>query len=343
MKKFLLSLGGLMVVFMALIGGLPILVLTLVVGGGNDGEGMEGFLQYNVEGTAQVSEQVERYRPYFEKYTSKYGIEDHADILMAMTMQESGGRLPDVMQSSESLGLPRNTITDPEQSIEQGVKYFADVLDQAGGDTLLALQTYNMGHGYIDYVDEHNNGEYSQESAFDFGEMMADRMGWGNYGDENYIDNVMRYVDGFNEEPAEYVEGSGEWVLPLRDINVTSEYGMRHHPIHNEARWHGGIDFGCSTTDPVFAVADGVVVQANHQATGYGNHVTVQHGSNEYSLSAHLTSISVSQGDEVQQGEEIGICGTTGDSTGPHLHLEHITELGQPHAEKENPREILGL
>ncbi|GAJ99580.1 lipoprotein, NLP/P60 family [Geomicrobium sp. JCM 19055] len=55
-------------------------------------------------------------------------------------MQESGGRLADVMQSSESLGLPRNTITNPEESIKQGVSYFADVLELAGGDTELALQ-----------------------------------------------------------------------------------------------------------------------------------------------------------------------------------------------------------
>ena len=62
--------------------------------------------------------------------------------------------LDDVMQASESLGLPPNTIEDPERSIKVGIRYFADMLEKAGGDIKLTLQAYNFGGGFIDYANE---------------------------------------------------------------------------------------------------------------------------------------------------------------------------------------------
>ncbi|KQL56975.1 MULTISPECIES: lysozyme family protein [Bacillaceae] len=288
-----------------------------------------------------VGPEIERYRSYFERYAKENGIEDHIEILMAMTMQESGGRLADVMQSSESLGLPVNTITDPELSIKQGVSYFANVLESAGGNTELALQSYNMGHGFIDYANEHNNGNYSKELAQQFSNHMRERLGWSVYGDPNYVDNVMRYLD--KTEP-EYAAGDADWALPLRDIRITSEFGWRTHPVTGERNtFHGGLDFGCTPADSILSVADGRVVEAKHSNVGYGNYVTVQHGENEFSRYAHLSSIGVSNGQEVNQGEALGKCGTTGSSTGNHLHLEHMTELGQAHQDKIDPKETLGL
>ncbi|GGJ67634.1 lysozyme family protein [Virgibacillus salexigens] len=287
-----------------------------------------------------INDNVERYRDYFEKYASENGIEDHTEILMGMTMQESGGRLADVMQSSESMGDPVNTISSPEKSIEQGVSYFADVLEQAGGDTELALQAYNMGGGYIDYVEENNNGEYSQESAEAFGDQQAVEMGWDNYGDENYVDNVMRYLEGCNGTES---KGDGDWGLPLDVITVTSEYGMRDHPIYNDQRLHAGTDFGCSMGDDIYAVADGTVIVAAVQNTGLGQHVKIEHASDEYSVYGHMSDISASTWDDVDQGDKIGECGSTGTSTGAHLHLEYHTANNASNDDKEDPREVLRL
>ncbi|WP_420912514.1 lysozyme family protein [Listeria floridensis] len=110
-------------------------------------------------GTIMVSKEVERYRPLFEKYAKKYGVEKLVNILMALTMQESGGRVPDVMQSSESLGLPPNTITDPEQSIDAGVRHFKAVYTSAKSDVDLALQAYNFGGGFITWVQNGKGGQ----------------------------------------------------------------------------------------------------------------------------------------------------------------------------------------
>src|SRR5699024_5509165 len=93
----------------------------------------------------------------------------------------SGGRGDDPMQASESLCGSVGCITDPEQSIEQGVKYFSQVLERAEGDVKLTLQSYNFGGGFIDYVMD-NGGSYTQDLAIDFSAMKYEELKHtGNY------------------------------------------------------------------------------------------------------------------------------------------------------------------
>lgn len=157
--------------------------LSLLMGG----EGRGGY------GSAQVAETVLVYEPLVRRYAAENGIEDYVYVILALIMQESGGRYLDVMQASESLGLPPNTITDPEYSIQIGVSYFAGRLRNAGFDLKLALQAYNFGNAFIPYALD--RGGYSKENTIAFSEMMARRMGWVRYGDVNYVDNVLRYIN----------------------------------------------------------------------------------------------------------------------------------------------------
>ena len=101
-----------------------------------------------------LSAEVLKHQPTVEKYARKYGIEDYVNYLLAIMQVESGGTGEDVMQSSESLGLPPNSL-NTEQSIEQGCKYFASLLSSAeakGCDINTVVQSYNYGGGFIDYV-----------------------------------------------------------------------------------------------------------------------------------------------------------------------------------------------
>ncbi|MEK4300919.1 lysozyme family protein [Oceanobacillus sp. FSL W8-0428] len=353
--RLIITLG---IVFFFFIIGLVVLLFLLLMGSFlEDNPAIQKYFEGQMEEEQEQEErepvsgayivsgiapEVTRYEDIFRKYAKENGIEEHTEVIMAMTMQESGGRLADVMQSSESLGLPVNTLTDPEKSIEQGVKYFAQTLDEAGGDLELALQAYNMGNGFIGYAKKHNDGKYSKELAIQFSNEMASKMGWSRYGDVNYVDNVMRYVEEDDSVP---VDSSGDWALPLKiDIRITSEFGVRTHPVTGEAEsFHGGTDFACTPEDNIYSVKDGEVVEAIHSNVGYGNYITVQHGKNEFSRYGHMTSLSVSVGDSVNQGDSLGKCGTTGTSTGNHLHLEHMTELGQAHEDKKDPRKTLGL
>ena len=117
------------------------------------------------------------------------------------------------------------------------------------------------------------------------------------------------------------VRGEGQLAYPLANAVVTSRYGFRTHPIFGTRRLHAGIDFRGSTGTPILAAESGTVVYAG-QRGGYGNTVVVDHGGSLATLYAHQSRLAVATGDEVQQGEAIGAVGSTGFSTGPHLHFE---------------------
>jgi hypothetical protein len=163
-----------------------------MVGGGNSST------------VSPVSAEVEAYEPVIRIYARQYGIEEYVELIKAVMMQESGGQGSDPMQSSESgynIRYPRepNGITDPEYSIECGVQALKDCLQSAGVENpvdmehiKLALQGYNFGNGYIAWA-QSNYGGYTAANAAEFSDMMAERMGWGSYGDKQYVPHVLRY------------------------------------------------------------------------------------------------------------------------------------------------------
>ncbi|WP_448583040.1 M23 family metallopeptidase [Thermaurantiacus sp.] len=108
---------------------------------------------------------------------------------------------------------------------------------------------------------------------------------------------------------------------PVEGARLSSNFGMRFHPILGYSRMHQGIDFAAPTGTPVLASAGGRVIAAGWSG-GYGNLIAVQHGRNMVTRYAHLSRIHVRVGDTVSQGQRIGAVGSTGLSTGPHLHYE---------------------
>ncbi len=109
---------------------------------------------------------------------------------------------------------------------------------------------------------------------------------------------------------------------------VTSNFGLRRHPILGYSRMHKGLDFRAGYGTPILAAADGIVSGAG-RAGGYGNQVRVSHASGLSTSYSHMSRISVSRGTHVRQGQVIGYVGSTGLSTGPHLHYE-IYRNGTP-------------
>ena len=121
------------------------------------------------------------------------------------------------------------------------------------------------------------------------------------------------------------VEGSGNFAWPCGCTYITSRVGGRIHPISGVYKYHSGMDIGCQYGDAVWASDSGTVILAGENG-GYGNCVMIDHGyvngDNYYTLYGHLSAIYVSVGQSVSQGETIGAVGSTGVSTGPHLHFE---------------------
>lgn len=191
----------------ALIGGvyaaiLPLLIIFMLLSlTGNKTE-----TDNTAFGNAQVSQDVLKYKPLIEKYATENNISEFVNLIMAVMMQESGGRGLDPMQCSEcgnNTQYPRhpNGITDPEYSIRIGIKELATVLATAQCTTVndmpkvkLALQGYNFGGGYIAWATR-NYGGYTPENAAIFSDQQAQSHGWARYGDKEYVPHVLRYYN----------------------------------------------------------------------------------------------------------------------------------------------------
>jgi len=108
-----------------------------------------------------------------------------------------------------------------------------------------------------------------------------------------------------------------------RTLNrVSSGFGYRIDPVYKDRRLHPGLDFTAPIGTPIYAAADGVVKDAGFNTGGYGNRVVVNHGFGYETLYAHMVRIKARVGTKVKRGEVIGYVGSTGKSTGPHLHYE---------------------
>lgn len=115
--------------------------------------------------------------------------------------------------------------------------------------------------------------------------------------------------------------GTGMFIWPSATRTITSQYGYRNNPVTGEYKLHAGTDVGASMGSSIFAAAAGQVVTATYSSS-YGNYILINHGSGYYTLYAHCSSLRVSAGQTVIQGQTIGLVGSTGNSTGPHLHFE---------------------
>jgi len=107
-------------------------------------------------------------------------------------------------------------------------------------------------------------------------------------------------------------------------VYLSSGFGYRTDPVYGGGERHGGQDFAASPGTPVYTTGDGVVVQAEFQANGYGNQIVIDHGYGYQTRYAHLSRILVAEGMKVVRGTQIGTVGNTGKSTGPHLHYEVV-------------------
>jgi murein DD-endopeptidase MepM/ murein hydrolase activator NlpD len=112
------------------------------------------------------------------------------------------------------------------------------------------------------------------------------------------------------------------FALPITGAVISSGFGWRVHPITGERRLHKGVDFAAPTGTPIFASADGVVTESGWTDDGYGNIVELRHSDGTLTLYAHTNRVYVSKGQVISQGQAIAEVGSTGRSTGPHLHFE---------------------
>ncbi len=277
-----------------------------------------------------VSAEVEAFDPIIRIYATQHGIPEYVDLIKAVMMQESGGNVElvggDVMQCAEGMGLPVGTPVDPERSIDFGTSIIANNLQLAGatgpGDIphiSLALQGYNFGNGYISWALA--RGGYSKENAKEFSVWQAGIHGWSGYGDIDYVDHVLRYYPlAANPLGGASAIAEGRFAFPFPGHTWDT------YPGHN------GIDISFANCygEPVYACAPGTVRYIQDGWTpahgvsnmwSFGNCVVVDHADGWQSVYAHLSRLAVAPGTPIRQGQLVGYIGSTGNSTGPHLHL----------------------
>lgn len=352
-RKVLLWIGGILTstVGIYILMGSTIAVLMIVllsVLGEQAGHNIETEHIGSYE-MVQIPEALLKYEDDIKEALEKHELsESFLPILMAIAAQESGGSVPDIFQSSESLGLPPNSI-GPKESIDQGVKYFKQLVDMAEVENAqdenlnIALQSYNFGEGFISYAQD--KGGYSESVAQSFSKMMAGQMGWSSYGDPSYVQNVSKYIGGVATGD---IEGMivGDMALPVSQNDFTNNMicGLGCYYDAGSGTPHPGYDFGIPRGTPVYSMVDGTVIESR---SGYpdnprgiplgvalsmdlGNYIRIVPDNNKNVVISyfHLTGagngVMVKKGMKVEKGQVIGHSGNSGRTTGDHLHLDML-------------------
>lgn len=193
----------------------------------------------------------------------------------------------------------------------------------------VAVQLAEMFSSDIDFRRDLRQGDRFSV-VYESLEADGESMRTGRVLSAEFVNNGRKYEGVWFEEPGQrgaYYgfngESSRKFYLssPLEFSRVSSGYGMRFHPISGTRKAHLGVDYAAPTGTPVRTIGDGVVEFAGVQR-GYGNVIYIRHRSNQTTVYAHLSRIGVRQGQKVGQGDLIGAVGSTGASTGPHLHFE---------------------
>ena len=127
------------------------------------------------------------------------------------------------------------------------------------------------------------------------------------------------------------------FVTPLKGYAINSAYGLRRLAGEARARQHKGVDIAAPQGTSVFVASEGEVARTGYDAGGYGRFIEVRHPNGMSTLYAHLSRVDVARGDRLGSGERIGLVGSTGRSTGPHLHFEVRRDNAQV-----NPTSVLG-
>jgi len=147
--------------------------------------------------------------------------------------------------------------------------------------------------------------------------------------DGRYTDRAFYRFTPSDDAITDYFDGKGESArkflmkTPINGARLSSRFGMRRHPISGYSKMHKGTDFAAPTGTPVYAAGNGVIERASRYG-GYGNYVRIQHPNGYETAYAHLSRYGpgIKAGKRVKQGDIIGYVGSTGASTGPHLHYE---------------------
>ena len=203
-----------------------------------------------------------------------------------------------IYRSARSAGAPLKAVQQYLRAIDEYVSLESGIDPQDQFDIVIAYKRSAKG--------EREAGELLYAGLERAGKPRLQLVRWGNSG--QYFE-----ASGFGRQRSRYFQ-------PVAG-RMSSQFGVRRHPILGYRRMHAGVDYAARHGTPIMAVSDGVVTYSGRHG-GHGNYVRIDHGGRLGSGYAHMSRIAVSSGTRVRAGQVIGYVGSTGLSTGPHLHFE---------------------
>jgi murein DD-endopeptidase MepM/ murein hydrolase activator NlpD len=217
-------------------------------------------------------------------------------------------------RAERAAGAAPDTVQAWLQAIDQYMPFEA-ILPSDRFELVVAHRSATDGSG----TRAGQDGELLYAGIVRDGKPLLQVMRWGNDGNYFTADALADAGGG--------ASGQTLMAAPVAG-NITSWFGMRHHPILGIERLHAGVDFGAPYGSPIYAASDGVVSYSGWHG-GHGNYVRIAHGGGIDTAYGHMSRIAVGVGTHVARGQVIGYVGATGLATGPHLHYE-LWRNGQP-------------
>ena len=221
-------------------------------------------------------------------------------------------RLQEMSAVAEEVITAKESMAEERDALEQSKLDLADTQEQLDGKRAEAdaiLQDLAAkGEEFQDMLDESEDAQ---------AELMAEiAKKEKELSKAQYQEKLAAQAAAGNAPPS-----NATWQCPVPYYTLTSVFGMRKHPVLGYNRMHNGIDMACASGTPIYATRSGTVTVASYQAGGAGNYVSINHGDGFSSIYMHMTHYIVYVGQQVSKGQVIGYVGSTGISTGPHLHF----------------------
>ncbi|MFT7625022.1 MAG: murein DD-endopeptidase MepM/ murein hydrolase activator NlpD [Myxococcota bacterium] len=232
-------------------------------------------------------------------------------IYPGMKLRLPGGQLAPTPQAPS----PHVPAPQTEAPPAQNGAGFAELKKGAGGPEVRAVQARLVALGYMAQT-EMNTGPGI------FGPRTEGAVRRFQQGESMAATGVVDLATHQRLQTADPRPASEGYLRPVGDVPISSPFGNRLHPISGVWKMHKGTDFAAGYGTDILAVADGTVTVVGWDAGGYGNWVEIEHSDGKRTRYAHMSSVAVGQNASVSQGQSIGKVGSTGGSTGAHLHFE---------------------
>ena len=228
-----------------------------------------------------------------------------ADRVMLVELEEKSTQ---ILAQQEGVEQQKNSISLLRQQLMASRQQYAEQLQQQSVTTVRLKENKGALAAAISRLDQDSDN---------ITELILEKVAAAQAADSKMA----------REEALRAARISGKMMYPSQGP-ITSQFGNRFHPVLGYSRFHAGTDFGADTGTPIQAAETGIVIFAGWYG-GYGNAVILDHGGGVTTLYGHASRLSVSEGETVKKGDAIAAVGTTGLSTGPHLHFE-VRLNGEP-------------